>query len=130
MITLLAFLIVLIGSINWLSIGMLQYDFIAGLFGYQASIFSRIIYILVGISSLILIFKAFKDKGKINLINFGFKKNKEEKNLIKSYQNANIEPSKEFEPERKFSPTSGKDYSENDITPKEPQQNSIFDEMK
>ena len=130
MITLLAFLIVLIGSINWLSIGMLQYDFIAGLFGYQASIFSRIIYIFVGISSLILIFKAFKDKGKINLINFGFKKNKEEKNLIKSYQKANIEPSKEFKPERKFSPPSGKDYSENNITPKKPQQNSIFDEMK
>lgn len=136
MLTLLSFLVALVGCINWLSIGMLQYDFIAGLFGYQASIFSRLIYILIGASSFILVFKAFKDKGKINLINFGFKKKKSEKNIVEneqlSYQNANIESGKDFsEYEKKNIKPSGKDYSENSAkTENIPQNNSIFDEMK
>lgn len=36
--TLICLGLLLIGGINWLSIGFLQYDFVAGLFGSQASI--------------------------------------------------------------------------------------------
>lgn len=68
MITFFSFLIVLFGSINWLSIGMLQYDIIAGFFGTQASIFSRIIYIVFGFAALWLIISAFRQKGKINIV--------------------------------------------------------------
>lgn len=63
MLTIIAFLLTILGNINWLMIGLLQYDFIAGIFGYQASIFSRIIYIIIGASSAFLLFKLIKGKG-------------------------------------------------------------------
>ncbi|MBQ8909356.1 MAG: DUF378 domain-containing protein [Clostridia bacterium] len=63
MLTLIAFLLTLIGSVNWLLIGLLQYDFVAGIFGYQASMFSRIIYIVIGAASVFLVFKIIKNKG-------------------------------------------------------------------
>ncbi len=65
MITLICFLLTIIGSINWLCIGLLQYDFVAGLFGSQANVFSRIIYAIIGLSSLVLIYAAIKTKGCI-----------------------------------------------------------------
>ncbi len=66
MISILAFIIVIFGSMNWLSIGLFQYDIVAGLFGYQGSIFSRIVYIVVGISACWLIFSVIKNKGRIS----------------------------------------------------------------
>ena len=65
MFTIISFILTLLGSINWLLIGLLQYDFIAGIFGYQASIFSRIIYIIIGASSVFLVYKLIKGKGNI-----------------------------------------------------------------
>lgn len=65
MLTIIAFLLTLAGSVNWLLIGLLQYDFIAGIFGFQASIFSRIFYIIIGSSSAFLVYKLFKGKGSI-----------------------------------------------------------------
>lgn len=65
MLTILAFLITLIGSINWLLIGLLQYDFVAGIFGYQGSVFSRLIYIVIGSASIVLVVKLIKNKGVI-----------------------------------------------------------------
>ena len=70
MLTIIAFLLTLIGSVNWLLIGLLQYDFIAGIFGYQASIFSRIIYIVIGASSVFLIIKLIKNKGSLPIWTF------------------------------------------------------------
>lgn len=46
--------LVIIGAINWLLIGLFNFDLVAALFGTM-SIFSRIIYTLVGISGLICI---------------------------------------------------------------------------
>lgn len=151
MFTLFAFLIVVLGGINWLMIGMLQYDFVAGWFGYQGSIFSRLLYILVGISTLFLIFKVFADKGKINLINFKFSRKKKNNYDEHRYEKlkANIEASNEFDKNRKSDDQivynnenfkhkdeiSGKDFSESDIQsnfPKyndESSKNNIFDEM-
>ncbi len=89
MITIIAFLLTLIGSVNWLMIGLLQYDFVAGIFGYQASILSRIIYIIVGASSLVLVFKLFKGKGTLNILSKRNKKdlaskiNKKDKDIDK-----------------------------------------------
>ena len=74
MLTLIAFLLTMVGSINWLLIGLLQYDFIAGIFGYQASIFSRIIYIILGASSVFLIFKLVKNKGTLPVFTWRNKK--------------------------------------------------------
>ena len=65
MVTLITFLITLFGCINWLAIGMLQYDIVAGFFGTQASMFSRIIYIFVGFSAIYLTFQLIKNKGRL-----------------------------------------------------------------
>ena len=67
MITFISFLIVLFGSVNWLSIGMLQYDIIAGFFGTQSNIFSRIIYILFGFAAIWLIISPILTNGKLYL---------------------------------------------------------------
>lgn len=67
MISLICFLLTLAGSINWFCIGVLQYDFVAGLFGSQANVFSRIIYALIGLSSIWLVFAVIKGKGKLKI---------------------------------------------------------------
>jgi len=60
-------LILIIGGLNWASIGFLQYDFVAGFFGTQASIFSRLIYVIIGLATLYFIFMTFKYKGNVKL---------------------------------------------------------------
>ncbi len=67
MISIIAFIVVMFGSLNWLSIGFFQYDIVAGLFGYQGSIFSRIIYIIVGICAIYLIYVIIKNKGRLTV---------------------------------------------------------------
>ncbi len=62
-----SFLILILGGLNWLSIGLLQYDFVAGFFGTQASIFSRLIYIAIGVACFFVIFNTIKHKGKVVL---------------------------------------------------------------
>lgn len=83
MMTLFAFLITLFGCFNWLSIGMLQYDIVAGFFGTQAHIFSRIIYIIVGFSAFYLIGAVIKQRGKVNLMRRVEVKNEEPKENIR-----------------------------------------------
>ena len=64
---LIASIILAIGGINWLSIGIFQFDLVATIFGGTGAIVSRIIYILVGVATLYLIYAAIAEKGKINL---------------------------------------------------------------
>ena len=82
MLTIISFILTILGGINWLLIGLLQYDFVAGIFGYQASILSRIIYIIVGVASAFLVFKLIKGKGTIAVFS---RKNKQDlkKNIEK-----------------------------------------------
>lgn len=49
-----ALTLVIIGAINWLLIGLFSFDLVATLFGTM-SVFSRIIYSLVGIAGIISI---------------------------------------------------------------------------
>ena len=49
-----ALTLVIIGALNWLLIGLFDFDLVATIFGTM-SVVSRIIYILVGISGLISI---------------------------------------------------------------------------
>lgn len=65
MLKIIAFIITIIGGINWLAIGMLQYDFVAGIFGTQANIFSRIIYTLVGVSAIYVTCAIIAHKGRL-----------------------------------------------------------------
>ncbi|MDZ5698105.1 DUF378 domain-containing protein [Chelativorans sp. M5D2P16] len=45
-------LLIIVGGLNWLLIGLFQLDLVAAIFGGQAALLSRIIYILVGLSAL------------------------------------------------------------------------------
>ncbi|CAM4447626.1 DUF378 domain-containing protein [Paenibacillus macerans] len=47
-----ALALLIIGGINWLLVGLFQYDLVAGIFGGQNSALSRIIYVIVGICAL------------------------------------------------------------------------------
>ena len=72
-----AFIITCLGGLNWLMIGALQYDFVAGIFGTQANVLSRIIYFLIGIASIYILIVTVFGKGRLKL--FGYKKKKEPK---------------------------------------------------
>lgn len=58
----LALTLVIIGAINWGSIGIFGFDIVGTLFGGQDAIFSRIIFTLVGLCGLWCIGLLFKDK--------------------------------------------------------------------
>ena len=94
MLTIFAFILTILGSLNWLFIGLLQYDFVAGIFGYQGSIFSRIIYIVIGSACVFLVFKLIKNKGNLAVFS---RRNKKDlaKNIAKISQpkHQNIEAS-------------------------------------
>ena len=55
-------LLVIIGAINWLLVGVFQFDLVSWLFGGQGAIVSRIIYTLVGAAGLWCISLLFRDK--------------------------------------------------------------------
>ena len=82
MFTILSFLLMIAGGINWLLIGLLQYDFVAGIFGFQGSVFSRLICILIGAACLFFVFKVFKGKGTVAIFSRRNKKDVE-KNISK-----------------------------------------------
>lgn len=50
-----ALALLIIGGLNWGLIGIFNFDLVAFIFGGQTSLLSKIIYILVGISSIICI---------------------------------------------------------------------------
>lgn len=65
--TVIAFIITILGCLNWLCIGFFQYDFVAGFFGTQSSIFSRFIYIIIGVASIWLTYAVIRFKGRLTL---------------------------------------------------------------
>lgn len=74
MLKIVSFILTVLGGLNWLAIGMLQYDFVAGIFGTQANIFSRIVYTLVGVSAVYLTCTIIANKGKLTAGNKKTKK--------------------------------------------------------
>ena len=57
----LALVIVIIGALNWLAIGLFQYDLVAALFGGSTSVVSKIIYTIVGLAGLYTISLLFRE---------------------------------------------------------------------
>jgi len=55
-------LLVIIGALNWGSIGIFGFDIVGALFGGQGSIISRIIFTLVGLAGLWAITFLFRDR--------------------------------------------------------------------
>lgn len=57
----LALVIVVIGALNWLLVGLFQYDLVAAIFGGNTSLFSRTVYTLVGLAGLYSISLLFRE---------------------------------------------------------------------
>lgn len=57
-----ALCILIIGGINWGSMGLFKFDIVAWIFGGTGSVVSRIIYTLVGLSALWCIFLLFRER--------------------------------------------------------------------
>lgn len=95
MITFIAFALTVAGCVNWLLIGLLQYDFVAGIFGYQGSVFSRIVYIVIGAAAAYLVVRMFIDKGSIHVWGAKKKRLARQREEYRSLQASNIEASKE-----------------------------------
>lgn len=47
-----ALFLVIVGALNWLLVGLFQFDLVAAIFGGQQSLLSRIVYSLVGLAGL------------------------------------------------------------------------------
>ena len=85
MLSFVSFILMCVGCLNWFSIGILQYDFVAGIFGSQSNIFSRLIYTLVGIASIVVVVNFIANKGTFRV---SFKKADKEYNEFKKEKEA------------------------------------------
>ncbi len=56
-----ALVLVTIGALNWGSIGLFKFDVVAWIFGGQAAVLSRIIYVLVALAGVWCISLLFRD---------------------------------------------------------------------
>ena len=59
-----ALLLVIAGALNWLLVGLLQFDLVASLFGGQNSFASRIVYTLVGLAGVWCVSLLFRERGR------------------------------------------------------------------
>ena len=55
-------ILVIIGALNWLLVGLFQFDAVAWLCGGQTAVLSRIIYAVVGLAGLWSISLLFRER--------------------------------------------------------------------
>ena len=55
-------ILVIIGALNWLLVGLFQFDAVAWIFGDQTAVLSRIIYAVVGVAGLWSISLLFRER--------------------------------------------------------------------
>lgn len=55
-------LLTIIGGVNWLLVGVFQFDLVAWIFGGQGALLSRIIYTVIGAAALWCITLLFKNR--------------------------------------------------------------------
>ncbi len=58
----LSLILIIVGAINWGSIGIFGFDIVGAIFGGQLSVMSRIIFTVVGLAGLWGITFLFRDK--------------------------------------------------------------------
>ena len=61
----LALILVVIGAINWGSIGLFQFDIVAWAFGGQGAAVSRVIYTIVALAGIWCIYLFFRERDEI-----------------------------------------------------------------
>ena len=47
-----ALVLIIVGALNWLSVGLFQFDLVAWIFGGQSAIISRIIYTVIALAAV------------------------------------------------------------------------------
>ena len=57
--------VTIFGAINWLLVGLFQFDLVAYICGGQAAVISRVIYTIVGIAGLWCISLLFRDRDRV-----------------------------------------------------------------
>ena len=60
-----ALLLVIIGGLNWGSIGLFEFDLVAWIGGGQSGTISRIIYVIIALAAVWCISLLFRDKEEI-----------------------------------------------------------------
>ena len=58
--------LLIIGGLNWGSVGLFQFDLVAFACGGAAGVISRIVYTLVGLSALWCVTLLFRDRGPVS----------------------------------------------------------------
>ena len=64
-----ALILVIIGALNWGSVGLFKFDLVAWLFGGQAAILSRIVYVLVALAGIWCISLLFRENDMVDTRN-------------------------------------------------------------
>ncbi|KUO97168.1 DUF378 domain-containing protein [Ferroacidibacillus organovorans] len=59
--TKLALVLVIIGALNWLLVGLFQFDLVAAIFGGHFTLLSRVVYTLIGLAGIYTIGLLFRD---------------------------------------------------------------------
>ncbi|WP_422664954.1 DUF378 domain-containing protein [Aneurinibacillus uraniidurans] len=57
-----ALILVIIGAVNWLLVGLFQWDLVAALFNGGGSFLSRTVYFLIGLAGLYSISLLFRER--------------------------------------------------------------------
>lgn len=50
-------ILLIVGGLNWLLVGLFQFDLVAALFGGQQAALSRLVFVLVGLSAIVQLFR-------------------------------------------------------------------------
>ena len=58
-------ILVIIGALNWLLVGLFQFDAVAWICGGQAAVISRIIYTVVALAGLWCISLLFRERNEV-----------------------------------------------------------------
>lgn len=58
----LSLILVILGAVNWLLMGLFQFDAIGWLFGGQTAVLSRIVYSIIGVAGLWCVTLLFRDR--------------------------------------------------------------------
>lgn len=61
----LALILVIVGALNWLLVGLFQFDLVAAIFGGQNAALSRVVYTLVGVAGIWSIGLLFRDRDRV-----------------------------------------------------------------
>ena len=56
-----ALVLVIVGALNWLLVGLFEYDLVASILGGQSALLSRVIYSIVGFAGLYTISLLFRE---------------------------------------------------------------------